>query len=102
MSVSAPEPVPVPEPEGAPLTHFEAWVSRHLAPDIADIRIKAENAIIAVRKVQELAPALEKLASLAVTIAKADPGISPAILADAEEAAGVVARVAPELVALGL
>lgn len=97
------EPAPVPEPGNSgqpmPLTHLEQWFTEHVFPDIADIRIKAENAIGAARK---LAPALEKLSGLVVQVGKADPGISPEVLAAAEEAAGVVARVAADLAAAGI
>lgn len=96
MPDAAPEPVP---PAGMPLTHIEQWFAKHVFPDIADIRIKAENAIGAARK---LAPALDKLSALTIQLAKADPGISPEIVAAAEEAAGIVAKVAADLAIAGI
>ena len=53
-------------------------------------------------KVREAAPALEKIASVVTQMAKADPGLSPEIVADVEEAATVVARIAAELAAAGM
>lgn len=93
-----PAPVPVPEPEGGPLTHLEAWFAKRLAPDIADIRIKAENALTAARKA---APVLEKVAALLEKSVKA--GTLPAeIITEAEALAAEAASVAGDLAGFGL
>lgn len=75
--------------------HIAAWIEKHIAPDIE--RVKAD-----IDRIRELAPGLQTVANLVVTLAKADPGISPAIVAGAEEAAEIVARAVAELGAAGL
>jgi hypothetical protein len=96
-------PAAPPEAEaGGPLTHIEHWFAREVAPDIADIRIKAENAITAARKV---APAVQELASVVTEALKAlDPADAPAaagLIARAEavlaEAVRIGAEIAPDL-----
>jgi hypothetical protein len=102
VSVSAPEPVPEPAPvpavPGGVMTHIEEWVSRHLAPDIADIRIKAENALGAAGK---MAPVLKEMASIVQEAVKAlDPADAPAaasLIARAEAVAAEAAMIGAEL-----
>lgn len=89
MTDTPPEPVPVPEAPG-PLAHFEAWFAKHVFPDIADIRIKAENATIAVKKV---APVLARLGSVVQELAKTlDPADGPGTASLISEAEAVVAE----------
>jgi hypothetical protein len=95
LTETPPAPEPVPVPEGGPLTHVEAWFAKHVFPGIADIRIKSENALIAVTKA---APVLEKVARVLEASVKA--GTLPAeIVADAEAVASEAASVAAELAA---
>ena len=83
------------EPDPGIITRAENWVQEHIAPDVA--RVKAD-----VDHIKELAPALEKIASIVVTLAKADPGIPPEVITDVEGAAEIVARVVTELAAAGM
>ena len=85
------------EPPADPgvLHRAEEWVRDHVAPDVSALKADAE-------RFREVLPHLATLADLAVTLAKADPGIPPQILAEAEEAAEVVARIAAELAASGM
>lgn len=70
-----------------------------MEPELADLKMTAE-------KVRELAPHLQAIASVVVTLAKAaDPAAAPEIAAAAEiavKAAEVVARIAGELNATGM
>ena len=98
MTETAPEPVPEPAPDGGPLTHLEQWVARHLAPDIADIRIKAENALGAVRKVTPvLAEAVSIIQEAIKTLDPADAPAAAALITRAEELAAEAARIGAEL-----
>ena len=103
---------PAPAPEGAPvpvtvatinnsgfISHILTHVREHIRPDVADARIKAENAAA---RVSELAPHLQVIASVVAELAKADPGIAPGRAAEAVAAAGEVARIAAELSVLPL
>ena len=87
--------MPEPQPEPGVLKRAEEWVSEHVAPDLAAVKGDVD-------RFREILPPLATLADLAVTLAKADPGIPPQILADAVEAAEVVARIAAELAASGM
>ncbi len=82
-------------PEPGVLHRAEEWVQEHVAPDLAAVKGDVE-------RFREVLPHLATLADLAVTLAKADPGIPPQIHAEAEEAAEVVARIAAELAASGM
>lgn len=77
------------------LSHVRSWFERDVKPDIDDLKS-------GMAKVKELLPGLQTIANLAVTLAKADPGISPGLVADAEEAAEIVARAVAELGAAGV
>jgi hypothetical protein len=92
-------PEPAPEPEaGGLLAHVEAWFQAHVFPDIADARIKAENALAAVQKA---APVLEKVAVLLEKSVRA--GTLPAeIVTEAEAVAAEAASVAGDLATFGL
>ena len=72
------------------LVHVREWFAQDVAPDLAEARKVAGL-------VREAAPHLKTLADLAVTLAKADPGLSPEIVAGAEEAAEAVGQVAAAL-----
>ena len=82
-------------PEPGILARAEDWVRDHLAPDLA--AVKAD-----VAKIKALAPELQKVADLALTLARTVPGISPEVVADAEKAAEVIAGIAGELAAAGM
>ena len=81
------------------LAHIRAWFERDVEPDIADLKAVAE-------KVRDLAPELQTLASVVVTLAKAaDPAVAPEVAAAvevAEKAAEVVARIAADLATAGM
>jgi hypothetical protein len=81
-------------PEGI-LAHIRQFFERNIEPDLEDL--KAD-----VAKVRELAPALAKIAATVTELAKADPGLAPVIVADVEEAAEIVAKVAAEFAASGM
>ena len=82
-------------PEPGVRARAEEWLQDHLAPDLATL--KAD-----VGRFRELIPELSKLAGAVADLAKADPGIPPQIVAEVEEAAEVVARIAGELAAGGM
>jgi len=82
-------------PDPGVLAHIRAWFEGDLEPEFEDLRAVAE-------KVRELAPALGKIGGVVTAMAKADPGLSPEIVAGVEEAASVVARIAAELAAAGM
>lgn len=92
----------IPATKPAFLAHVRHWFSQNVAPDIADGRIKAENADTkadtALNLLQDHAASLEQVAGiLAKAIAAADPTAAPAIAAltgDAEQAAAEAARIA--------
>lgn len=81
-------------PEGI-LAHIRAFFERDVEPDLNDLKADAA-------RVRELAPALAKIAATVAELAKADPGLAPVIVADVEEAAEVVARIAGEFAASGM
>ena len=83
------------EPDPGVITRAEHWVAEHVTPDL--VKVKAD-----VAKVKELLPGLETIASIVVTLAKADPGIPPEVITDVEGAAEIVARVVTELAAAGM
>jgi hypothetical protein len=96
--VTTPPPAPVPVPEGGPLAHFEAWAAKHIAPDLADIKAKAEGALAGIQKA---APVLEKVAALLEKSVRA--GTLPAeLVTEAEAVAREAAEVAGDLAAAGL
>jgi hypothetical protein len=102
VTEAPPEPAetvtPEPEAPGGPLTHIEQWIAKHVAPDIADIRIKAGTALAAAQKAL---PVLEKVAALLEEAVKA--GTLPAeIITRAETVAAEAASVAADLAAFGL
>jgi cell pole-organizing protein PopZ len=86
------------------LDHVKAWYARDVAPDLADARIKAENAAELAGQLQawlhDHAANAETIASLVARIAAAaDPSAAPAIAAlvtEAERAAAEAARIAQE------
>jgi len=82
-------------PDPGVLAHIRAWFAGDLEPEFEDLRAVAG-------KVRELAPALGKIAGVVTQMAKADPGLPPEIVAGAEEAASIVARIAAELAAAGI
>ena len=85
------EPIPGP----GVLSRAEEWLQEHIAPDLA--KVKAD-----VARVKALAPELKTIAHLVITLAEADPGIPPEVVADAEKAAQVIAEIATELAATGM
>lgn len=96
--MTTPTPDPAPAHEGF-LGHVRDWFERDIAPEITVL--KADLA-----KVKALAPELSSIASTVEALAKAaDPAAAPeiaALVADAEKAAVVIARIAAELGAAGL
>lgn len=87
------------------LDHVKDWFAREVGPDIADIRIKAENAATRAGRLEtwlhDHAANAEAIASLVAKIAAAaDPSAAPAIAAlvtEAERAAAEAARIAQEI-----
>ena len=67
---------------------FDAYLANGIDADVA--------------KIKALAPELQKVADLALTLARTVPGISPEVVADAEKAAEVIAEIAGELAAAGM
>ena len=87
------QPAPVPG-HATFLDHVKARFARDVAPDLADM------ALVAAR-VRQMAPELQALASVVVTLAQAaDPAAAPEIAAAAiiaERSAAEVTRIAGEL-----
>ena len=54
MSEPTPESTPEPEPKAEHINHFVAWFAEHIAPDVADIRIKTENTAARMEKLEAL------------------------------------------------
>jgi hypothetical protein len=101
MSMTSPEPVPdtTAMPPG-PFDRIEQWASRHLAPDLADLkadladaRIKAGNTA---KWAQDHATVAETITGLLVKAAAADPALA-GLAAEAERAAAEAARIAAEI-----
>jgi hypothetical protein len=121
LPASGPSPAtPVPEPPppaAATPGHFEQWAAKHIEPllrdlrdDLADARIKAENAAREAEKALALLAAhaanAEKAAALiAKLVAAADPSASPAVAALIPEAEKILAeavRIGAVLAAFGV
>lgn len=103
MTENTATPAPPPLP-ATPESHgILARVLEHLAPDIADIRIKAENAIGAAQK---LAPVTQEAVSIIQEALKIlDPAAAPgaaSLIARAEKLAAEAASVAGDLAAFGV
>lgn len=98
MSEPTPAPAPAPDHEGF-LSHVRAWFERDILPEID--AVKAD-----LGKVRELAPELANVANTLEALVKAiAPSAGPevaALIADAEKAAAVIARIAAELAAAGM
>lgn len=94
-------PTPEPAHEG-PLKRAEEWVESHIRPELADARIKAEQAIAFVRSHAQQADALGGiLVRLVKAIDPAEGSEAAAILADAEQWAAEAARIAESVLAVG-
>lgn len=94
--------VPAPEPEapaGGPLAHFMAALAKHLDPylddvraELADARIKAENALGAAKK---LSPVIQEAVSIVQEAVKTlDPADAPAAASLIERAGALAAKAA--------
>ncbi len=77
------------------MAHVRAWFAHDVEPDLTDLKAAAA-------KVREMAPEVAKLAGLVEAMARADPGLSPDVVAEVGEVAGVVARIAAELAVIGV
>jgi ribosomal protein S16 len=100
MTTPSPEPVPDTTAMPGSFGHIEAWISRHVAPELADLkaeladaRIKAENTA---KWVQDHAAVTETITGLLVKAAAADPALAH-LAADAEQVAAEAARIAAEI-----
>lgn len=96
-----PPPDPPQDTHLSVLARVERWVAEHVSPEIADARIKAENAITAAGNA---APVLEEVASILGEIVKA-PGAAPSVAALIPRAETVIAeagKVAEMLAGTGL
>lgn len=98
MTTPTPPAVPEPAHEGL-AAHFRAWFERDVLPEIESVKGD-------VAKVRALAPELSTVANTVEALVKAlAPGAAPevaALVADAERAAAVIARIAGELTAAGM
>ena len=81
------------------LAHIRAWFEKDVEPDLEALKADAE-------RFREALPAIQSLAGVVVTIAKAaDPAIAPEVAAAVQiavEAAEVVARIVAELGVAGI
>ena len=97
--MTAPDPAPAPEPAPGFLGHVRAFFEKDVLPEIN--AVKAD-----VGKVRELAPELASVATTLEALVKAlAPSAAPevaALVADAEKAAAVIARIAGEMSAAGM
>jgi hypothetical protein len=92
------EPSPESPPEPAVPGHIEAWISRHVAPDLAAVKADAE-------RFREALPAVASMARAVAWLAQAVPAPTPegaALVADAVKAAEAMARIAGDLSATGM
>lgn len=87
MPPPAPEPAP---PHAGPVDHIEQWASRHLAPDLPDLK---RSAAWFLTFTQAHAVWAEKVTALAALLAEdADPAAAPAIAALAAAAQNALAE----------
>ena len=108
MTEPAPEPAAEPVPEAAHVGHFAHWFAEHVAPDVSDIRIKAENAAAKGDKAlaylkAHASNAAEMAALLAEVVKTAAPGdAASGRVAKAEAIAMEAARIATDVLAGGM
>jgi hypothetical protein len=100
--MTTPTPGPAPAHEG-PIKHVEEWIAEHVRPELADARIKAEQAIAFVRSHAQQADALGGiLVRLVKTLDPAEGSEAAVILADAEQWAAEAARIAESVLGTAL
>jgi hypothetical protein len=94
MSEPTPQPEPVRVHEGF-IAKAEEWLDEHVRPELADCRIKAENALVWAQKHAEQAEALGGiLVRLVKAVEPADGTEAAAVLADVEKWAADAAKIA--------